>query len=46
MQGEIGLGKKHGDFSGGPVVKTGSLLTGGMGSIPAQGTKIQHSHAK
>ena len=31
------------DFSGGPVVKTHILSTGGTGLISGQGTKIPHA---
>ena len=31
------------DFPGSPVVKTWPSNTGGTGSIPAQGAKIQHA---
>ena len=33
----------RGDISGGPVVKTSSSNTGGVGSIPGQGDKIPHA---
>ena len=31
------------DFPGGPVVKTSPSSSGGVGSIPSQGTKIPHA---
>ena len=33
----------HGDFAGGPEVKNPSCCAGDAGSIPGQGTKIQHA---
>ena len=35
--------KNHGDFPGGPVVKTSPSNTGSEGSIPGRGTKIPHA---
>ena len=31
------------DFPGGPEVKTSPSISGGVGSIPGQGTKIPHA---
>ena len=33
----------HGDFPGGPVVKTCASTAGGVGSIAGWGTKIPHA---
>ena len=34
---------EHGDFAGGPVVKTSSSNAGVVGSIPGWGAKIPHA---